>query len=99
MSNKPKALLIADELENGDTYESHSRPVYGWECRSGDPCQDAADELRRLHALNAQILEALRGCIDEAEHIGTDGWMTGGMHSDEYKAAVAAIAAAAGGES
>ena len=60
----------------------------------GEP---AAEELRRLHEVNTELLEALRGAIRDAEYIGSDGWMTGLMHSEEYKAAVAAIAKATGG--
>jgi len=81
---QPKALRLADALK------SRTR----WHDLTDDQCDAAAAELQRLHELNAQLLAALRGCISEAEHVGADGWMTGGMHSDEYRAAVAAIAAA-----
>lgn len=52
-----------------------------------------------LLAINAELVEALKGCISEAEYIGSDGWMTGGMHSNEYKAAIAALAKAEGAKS
>ena len=48
MSEKqPEALRLADELEAGN-------------CRLRTVMHPAAAELRRLHAQNAQILEALR---------------------------------------
>ena len=49
-----------------------------------------------LLRVNAELLEALRGTIQDAGYMGSDGWMTGMMHSDEYKAAVAALAKATG---
>jgi hypothetical protein len=49
-----------------------------------------------LLRVNAELLEALRGTIQDAGYTGSDGWMTGMMHSDEYKAAVAALAKATG---
>ena len=65
-SKQPEALRLADELEDGDFYESHSRPVYGW--NKDAPCDDAALELRRQHAeierLQAErdaLLSALQG--------------------------------------
>lgn len=55
MSDKPEALRLADELDR----------VYGY------PDTDAAaTELRRLHAVNQELLEALRGmlALDEEHH-------------------------------
>jgi hypothetical protein len=47
MSERPEALLLADQL--GARY-------------SGFPtCDEAAAELRRLHALNGELLGALKG--------------------------------------
>ena len=53
---------------------------------------EAAAQLRRLHALNAELLEALEDVIADLEHEEADGWMSGQVHSDEYKRARAAIA-------
>jgi hypothetical protein len=49
-----------------------------------------------LLRVNAELAVALRGAIQDAGCTGSDGWMTGMMHSDEYKAAVAALAKATG---
>ena len=80
MSNEqPYALLLADWLE--DQYDPMGN------------MQMSADELRRLHALNAQMLEALQGAAVLLRVLGVN---------KEYPAAIsvnAAIAAATGGES
>jgi len=56
-----------------------------------------ADAKAMLDACGAHdLLEALCGAISDVEYIGADGWMTGQMHSAEYKSAVAAIAKATG---
>jgi hypothetical protein len=63
MSDKPEALRLADALEATDYYE--------------DLHEEAAAELRRLHALNGELLEALKHaawcvqnfyCPDEMGH-------------------------------
>ncbi len=46
MSTQPEALRLADALESDVVY--------------GDTDTQAAAELRRLHAVNAELLEALR---------------------------------------
>ena len=55
MSNKPEALRLAEHLER---------------FRSFPDDQDAAAELRRLHEVNHELLEALRGmlALDEEHH-------------------------------
>lgn len=58
-TKKPEALRLADELDNGDFYESQPQCVYGW--AGEDPCSDAAAELRRQHALIGELVEALKG--------------------------------------
>lgn len=62
MSEKqPEALRLADQLEDGYTYECAGVVVYGWEDEShSDPTDDAAAELRRLHAENAELIQELR---------------------------------------
>jgi hypothetical protein len=50
MSTRPKALVLADALEELDVQFSHT-----------GLCGEAADELRRLHEVNADLLEALKG--------------------------------------
>ncbi len=48
MSEQPKALRLADDLE---AFAAHG---------GGAMDKQAAAELRRLHAVNAELLEALR---------------------------------------
>ena len=51
-----RALLLADALENGQTFDVGSSGVaYGWQ--NNDPTQDAADELRRLHETCKNLLQ------------------------------------------
>jgi hypothetical protein len=55
MSKQPEALRLADTLD-------------GWfyECEvSLTRCQQASAELRRLHALNAELEEALRRMVQQ----------------------------------
>jgi len=57
MTTQPEALRLADQL--GVRY-------------SGFPsCDEAAAELRRLHAVNAELLQALKDATDAIEHWGT----------------------------
>ena len=52
MSPQPKALVLADALEELDVQFSHT-----------GLCGEAADELRRLHEVNVELLETLENCI------------------------------------
>jgi hypothetical protein len=68
MTEQPTALRLADELkERKATHRTYSGTgkvtlVTG---NSSDPlCRDAAAELRRLSALNGELLEALRVAVD-----------------------------------
>ncbi len=55
MDKQPKALWLADELE---------KYTYDFEWHS-----TAADELRRLHEVNAELVEALRLMNIECQHL------------------------------
>jgi hypothetical protein len=46
-----------------------------------------------------ELLAALKAVISDCERIGSDGWMTGNVHGDEWKQACAAIRKAEGEES
>ncbi len=80
MNPQPKALVLADALEELDVQFSHT-----------GLCGEAADELRRLHAVNADLLETLEKLarLGNGEHYG---------NSDGNMIARAAIAKATGGE-
>jgi hypothetical protein len=58
MSEKHEALRLADALE-----------VDKWHI-SGVTAQSAAEELRRLSALNGELLQALKDATDAIEHWG-----------------------------
>ena len=58
MNDQPEALRLAYELENGECFDVGSCDVaYGW--LRNDPTSEAADELRRLHAENERLREAV----------------------------------------
>ena len=89
MSNKqPSALRMADALSNPKR----------WHELSDDDCETAADELRRLHALNAQMLDALKDLtLNVNEAMRTGGWVPSPLQSSFWASmtdAMDAIAAA-----
>ena len=51
MSTQPEALRLADRLDLYATGDKHQKDI-----------EDAAAELRRLHFVNAELLEALKLC-------------------------------------
>lgn len=55
---KPEALRLADLLDATELWPSGS-----------DRCQQAAAELRRLHEVNAELVEALRLMNIECQHL------------------------------
>ena len=65
MSQKqPEALRLADELENSSVYEASGLVVWGWAVgHESNPTDDAADELRRLHAVNAELTALLKEAV------------------------------------
>ena len=74
MSKQPEALRLADALENGDEYESFGQTIYGWIIGNDfgpvdayDPTDAAANELRCLHAVNSELLEALKAALSLIE--------------------------------
>lgn len=77
VSDLPEALRLADEL--GVPHQCDFHIV----------CEEAAAELRRLHAVNAELLKALKVAVRQNSH---DMLMTG----DELRQCGAAIAKAEG---
>lgn len=85
MSNQPEALRLADALDVGEI-------SYTGMCK-------AAAELRRLHAVNQELLQALRDATDAIEHWGTyaaDYFQQKWDLQSDINAARAAIARAEG---
>jgi hypothetical protein len=71
---QPKALWLA-ELLDGDT------PMH---------CEQAATELRRLHEVNAELVEALRYCRQKIAYMTTHGeWYSPGSAIEKADAALA----------
>lgn len=62
-TQQPEALRLADELEAAPAF-ANSRGTINLEM-SSSMAEEAATELRRLHAINAELVEALNAC-DEA---------------------------------
>lgn len=86
MTTQPLALRLAEQLEDTESARLHLLPY-------------AAAELRRLHALNAELLEALRDMYEGWKYIrSTHGDLYGvGWDRCDEKAR-AAIAKAEGGQ-
>jgi hypothetical protein len=87
MSGQPKALQLADAC-NALTKTLMIVP--------GLDTVECEAELRRLHEVNAELLEALKSIICSVGHDDGDGWYTVSLHEDEVQAARAAIAKATG---
>lgn len=75
MSYTPEALRLADRLTLDDYYEFDASLH----------CPRAAAELRRLHAVNADLLEALKAMLDLELRMRPPGYRP----SDTVKAASA----------
>lgn len=63
--------------------------------------EDMGDELpvhanMTIAAAAPELLQALKALLSELEHKGSDGWMTGNVHGDDYDRARAAITKAEG---
>ena len=56
MSKQPEALCLADDLDK-------------W-CHTTLDVHKAATELRRLHEVNADLLEALKKCSEQLTRVG-----------------------------
>ena len=55
MSKQPAALRLADELDEKPDSDGH--------------CREAAAELRRLHEVNQELLEALKSLVQVVAHL------------------------------
>lgn len=81
MSKQPEALELADWLSNSDSFPT--RQMYR-----------AAAELRRLHAVNADLLEALQDLRNNVtEAMKTGGWVPTPLHESFWEAMLGATTA------
>lgn len=86
-------LRIAESWDVGaivitcSSSHEEAKPVFVLEDLQAYAQQARAD----LEAENQRLREVLKGVISDLEYEGSDGWMTGQVHSDEYKAAMAAL--------
>lgn len=96
MSAQPNALRLADALEDADVEHVPSGPYRYEQAYYRPECDldEAAAELRRLHAVNAQLLEELEDAAD-AFAICENG---GGVNFHEYARQLRAVIAKATGE-
>jgi hypothetical protein len=86
MSKQPEALRIAVQLED------QVQTVGEW---SEMVAVEAAAELRRLRSVNAALLKALQGLlVDVRRDDDGGGWADAVIHTEDLRAARAAIAAA-----
>jgi hypothetical protein len=70
--------------------------IVAW--KPANPESEMKNDTEKLVEAAPDLLEALEEIISDLEHEEPDGWMSGVVHSDGYKKAVAAIAKAKRGE-
>jgi hypothetical protein len=87
VSTQPEALWLADVLDAEATVLDAGRPP-----DSKSTKRKAAAELRRQHAVNAELLEALRVAVLALAHANTE--TAPGLYVDAYNKVSAAIARA-----
>ena len=88
MSKHPEALRIADWL-SGVSWRERAEQIYApTDSEIADELRSMHAELRRLHSLNAELLEALKAICDEQD--ANEGYAAPAT----YDAARAAIAKA-----
>ena len=103
MTTQPEALRLADALEalNGAKKllpcvggETLGTEVYRIRLSGSDAGEllDAAAKLRRLHSVNAELLEALRVAVLALAHANTE--TAPGLYVDAYNKVSAVIAKA-----
>ena len=80
MTQQPVALLLAEKLEQQFPVGTAQHYLDG----------EAAAELRRLHSVNAQLLEALETCGEDEWYTDDDYGMVQTYDEDKVRAAIAA---------
>ena len=76
-TQQPESLRLADELEAAPAF-ANSRGTINLEM-SSSMAEEAATELRRLHAVNAELLGALKKCqfaLEPYDDIKPRDWKT-----------------------
>ena len=64
MSEQPEALRLADALDAGENFYAESSLWF--DRKLADAAGDAAAELRRLYAVNVELLDALQTVVANA---------------------------------
>ena len=77
MTTQPEALRLADALDLYATGDAHQRDI-----------EQAADELRRLHTLNAELLEALKDATEGLEIASAGGGVDFYAYAKTSRAAI-----------
>ena len=77
MTTQPEALRLADALDLYATGDAHQRDI-----------EQAADELRRLHTLNAELLEALKDATEGLEIASAGGGVDFYAYAKTARAAI-----------
>lgn len=65
MSKQPEALRLADAMDAVNKNNADSLLVQM-------AARSASAELRRLHAINAELVEALKECVEDSEQAVSD---------------------------
>lgn len=78
MTTQPETLRLADALDLYATGDAHQRNI-----------EQAADELRRLHTLNAELLEALKDATEGLEIASAGGGVDFYAYAKTARAAIA----------
>ena len=77
MTTQPEALRLADALDLYATGDAHQRDI-----------EQAADELRRLRTLNAELLEALKDATEGLEIASAGGGVDFYAYAKTARAAI-----------
>ena len=89
MADQPEALRLAHALEECLDVGGSSSDAMGLTDWSQKQCDLAAAELRRLHSLNAELLEALKASIEPLVIYRAYGWSDRGRVINKAEAAIA----------
>lgn len=73
MSKQPEALSLADAIDSADANFYAESSIF-FDKELAGTVSSAADELRRLHAVNVALRDALKACVQYGSMTG-DEWV------------------------